>query len=159
MEVSDYPSKEGPRMEVTKPLIPQQLWLESFDAVLRLNHSGELYANPRAALNLDGTAQFKTEWLLFDQIGQDDCALRWVPKGTAGQVKVRRPSQGNTLQFSAYPLLLERPVLRVAPGRIRIIPYRIDQTETGPLFVLDLSKEENIPSSRRPGGRSPKTKP
>jgi hypothetical protein len=33
-------------MEVTKPLIPQQLWLESFDAVLRLSHNGGLYANP-----------------------------------------------------------------------------------------------------------------
>jgi hypothetical protein len=143
-------------MQVIKPLIPQQLWLESFDAVLRLANNGQLYANPRAAADLDGTAQFKTEWLLFDQIGENRFALHWVPRGTAGHVKVLRPSEGNTLQFSALPLLLERPVLRVAPGRIRIIPYRIDQTENGPLFVLDVSREENVPSSRRPGGGSPK---
>lgn len=146
-------------MEATNPLLPKQLWLESFDAVLRLNHSGELYANPRAAATLDGTAQSKTEWLLFDQRTIYEFALLWVPKGTDGAVKIRRPKTGNTFIFSALPLLLLRPALRVAAGRIRIIPYRIDKTETGALFVLDVSKEDNIPSSRRTGGGAPKKQP
>jgi hypothetical protein len=138
-------------MEANNPLIPQQLWLDSFDPVLRLNTGGDLYANPRAAAALYGTAQSKTDWLLFDQIALNEFALLWVPKDTPGATKVRRPKSGNTFTFSARPLLLLRPILRVAVGRIRIIPYRIDQTEQGARFVIDVSKEDNIPSNRSSG--------
>lgn len=56
----------------------------------------------------------------------------------------------NTLSFSARPLLLLKPFLKVPPGRIRLIPYRVDQTEHGALFVLNIAQDENVPSSRRP---------
>lgn len=135
-------------MEANNPLNPHELYLNTFDPVLRLSHSGELYANPRAAVALEGTAQSKTDWLLFDQLSINEFALLWVPKRDDA-VKIRRHKSGSTFVLSARPLLLLRPDLRVEAGRIRVIPYRVDQTEAGARFVVDLKGEDNIPSSRR----------
>lgn len=141
-------------MKVTKPLIPEQLRLESYDPQLHLNHSGELYANPVATAALDATGLSPTDLLLFDQIAETEVALHWVPRGTKGARKVRRPKSGNTASFSASPILLLFPRLRVPAGRIRLIPFRIDQTEEGAMFVMEINKEESITSSRHPGKKS-----
>lgn len=138
-------------MKVIRPLIPEQLRLDSYGPKLHLNHSGELYANPAATAALDSSGLSPTDWLLFDQIAETEVALHWVPRGTTGARKVRRPKSGNTATFSASPLLLLFPRLRVPAGRIRVIPFRIDQTEEGRLFVMEVDKEENVPSSRQPG--------
>jgi hypothetical protein len=144
-------------LKLTKPLIPEQLRLDSFDAELRLSHNGELYANPGATAHLDSTAQSHTDSLLFDQLSDTEVALHWVARGTNGSSRVRRPKKGNTALFSGTPLLLLFPKLRVPAGRIRRIPYRIDAKREGPLFVLDLTNEESIPSSRRPQKSPPET--
>lgn len=140
-------------MKIVNPVIPDQIRLEAFPLSLRLNHGGELYANPAVTISLDATGKIITNFLLFDEHNLNEFALHWVPK-RAGAVKTRRSKSGSTLTFSATPLLLRRPDLRVEAGRIRLLPFRIDQTDEGALFVLDLTKEENIPSSRRPAKHS-----
>lgn len=135
-------------MKLVNPVIPEQIRLEAYPRSLRLNHNGELYCNPAVTISLDATGKYVTDWLLFDELNTSEFALHWVPK-REGAVKTRRSKSGTTLLFSATPLLLKRPDLRVEAGRIRLIPFRIDKTDEGDLFVLDLTKEENIPSSRR----------
>lgn len=134
-------------MKLVRPLIPEQLRIDSYGPELHLNHSGDLYANPCVTAALDSTGFSPTEWLLFDQIADTEVALHWVPRGTTGASRVRRPKNGRTATFSGSPLLLLFPRLRVPARRIRLIPFRVDQTEEGLLFVMEVSKEESIPSS------------
>lgn len=137
-------------MKLTRPLIPDHLRRAAHPAELRLNHGGELYANPRATADLDAAGHSHNDAaILFDELTATTVALHWVPRGTTGSSRVRRPKPGNTAIFSASPLLLLHPRLRVQQGRIRCIPYHIDLTEDGPLFVLDINDDQNVPSGHK----------
>jgi hypothetical protein len=135
-------------VKLHRPLVAQQIWQERVDRALRLNTYNQLYANPVVMAALDATCTRRTaKHLLYDQLSETEVALHWVEKGTEGALSVKR--QGNSGLFSFGIVLALYPALHVPRGRIRRIPYRVDETPEGALFVLELDRTEVVLSKRR----------
>jgi hypothetical protein len=138
----------------TRPLVAQQIRQERVDRALRLNAQSQLYANPVVMAALDATCTRRTaKHLLYDQLSETEVALHWVEKGTEGALAVKR--QGNCGLFAFGTVLALYPALHVPRGRIRRIPYRVDETPEGALFVLALDRTEVVLSRRRQADAEP----
>jgi hypothetical protein len=134
-------------VRIVRPIVVQQLRIELRPQVIRLNARHQAYANPHAMTALDATCTSRTTThLLFDQWSETEIAIHWVEKETPGAVPIKRQQQ--TGLFSFGPVVTLYPGLKVQRGRLRQIPFRLDESDEGSVFVLDLTNTEVILSSR-----------
>jgi hypothetical protein len=137
-------------MQINRLLVADQIRFQGYEEAMHLTARNQLYANPAAMAALESTCpRVAAKCLAFDQRAETEIAIHWVEKGTLGSHPISRRENERTGLFSFGPVLALYPALKVSRGWVRRIPYRIDPTPEGKLFVLDLAQSDVIPSQRR----------
>lgn len=115
---------------------------------LSLDARGRVRFNPPT---LDGlySCNEKRLWVGFQQLSADRWALDLLPKRGPGLVKLARAKSENTATCSFGAVLADRPELKVESGRLRLIPWAIEENR----FILLLDQEENIPAPKKGPGK------
>jgi hypothetical protein len=132
-----------------KNLLPKRkVGIDMYDPALRLNFLKMGYCNPATMAALDSLVPVPTGHVAFALLSGTEILVEWVDKRVEGAVPVHRYPNERTGSFSFTPVLARYPSLKVRSGRIRRIPFRIDELPSGKRFVLELAKCEVILSER-----------
>jgi hypothetical protein len=131
----------------SKYVVAKEVREEAKERVTTQNAKDQLRWNSVSFEPFENCAKPRYKYVAYQELSHDRWAVDQVPKGTPGAVKLRRAKNENTATASFGPVLALRPELKVAPGRLRLIPWEIDP-ETN-RFILRLDLEENIPSPKR----------
>lgn len=135
-------------MEPINPVNADAIRFDRYEPALRISARGQAYANPLVWGALESIAT-PTGRLVYDQRSATEFALIWVKRGTRGSVAVSKKDGEQTATFSFGPMLALVPALRVQRGFIRLMPFRLEPVEGGTLFLIDITVELVVPSSRR----------
>jgi hypothetical protein len=137
-------------VKINRLLVTDQIRFEGYEEALHLTARNQLYANPAAMAALESTCpRLAAKCVAYDERSETEIAIHWVEKGTLGSHPVSRRENERTGLFTFGPVLALHPALKVARGWVRRIPYRIEPTPEGNLFILDLAQSDVIPSQRR----------